>query len=520
MEIKLLASVLLLFSVTGAEDTNGPQICPSGCTCESVGTVKCSGIASIPDFANKSLIHSLTISPHNITSLKKGDFSNFTHLEQLDLSLGKIHTIEAGVFDEIKDTVTRIVLKSNFIDEIESGVFSKLSLINEIDLDSNHLKTLKANTFVNLTVLTTLTFRHNMLQRIYKGAFVGLPELENLNFFYNFLTEIPFSAIKDLTSLKDITLTKNIIKVIPENPDVFLPNLEDISLDSNPLQLTVFPNISKSLKSLNLQFTSMTSANKNTWKYVADVDTIYLSGTQFTAITTGMFEGLSNVKTIFLRDMPMLTSIGPDGFKGLTNTHKIDLASNKKLTSVDETAFMSTPVTSIFIQDSSLSYIPEHLFNWSAMNIVDVSPNPINCDCKVQWFTNSSVFGGNDGVKASFDELKCVDPPTMEGNRVTSMNPSHFVCLSAEDDHAKRFVTGVTVAVLCFVFMVTFALLIRYRRKIAISCRKYYQYRRYKNDMVFTVEHDTSIAELEDTDTGIEGRPLKDLRLETRPLDA
>lgn len=510
MKVLPLIVVVLLFSKASTSDL---AVCPKGCFCGEVGKVNCTGVDSIPNLEHKSLIHSMTLSPHNISELKAGDFVNFTHLEQLDLSTGKISKISAGAFDEIKTTVTRINLKANKIVDLDGGVFANLDVIQNIDLDANHLTSIKANSFVNLTSLNILTFRDNNITNVDKNAFIGLPQLEELNFFYNNLLQAPFEAIRDLKSLRELTLTLNKIALIPEDPGVFLPALENIQLDSNPLKLTTFPNVSKTLKILDLMFTDISTASLKTWKYLGNLEELMLSGTKFPTITLGTFEGLTNVKTLLMRDMPSLSSIGPDAFNGLTSVENINLASNRKFIMIDETAFMSTNIRSCSISNSSLSYIPEKLFKWSTMKYVSLHNNPINCDCKMKWTTNSSIFGNNTSVKASFDELTCTFPRSLAGRKVTSLNPAYMTCVPLEDDHSKRLVTGIVVAMICVVFFISFALLMKNRKRISIACRRYYQYRRYKNDLVFTVEHDTSIAELDDTE---DGKPLQDMRLVTK----
>lgn len=517
-QLTLLAMVLLVLYIN-ASTGEGATICPKGCTCEEVAKATCSGIDIIPNFANKSLIKSLSISNHNITRLNKGDFTNFTHLTMFDLTRGILHEVAAGTFDDVRESVVKINLKSNLIADLDSDVFANLKFINEIDLDSNHLAILKANSFTNLSKLVTLTVRSNHLESVDKDAFNGLSELQNLNLYNNRLTEIPFESINGLKTLVQLNLSFNKIKSIPEETITFIPTLEDIYLDSNPIQrIKMFPNISSSLKRVDIQFTDINLATKLTWKYLANIDILNLAGTKFHAFTAGTFEGLTKVKKVFIRDMPLLMSVGPDAFNGLQSATTIDLADCNRLHAIDETAFMSTNVSAFFLQDSAITYIPEHLLKWSKMKTLMISGNPINCDCKIKWMLNASTFGNNSDIKSSFDGLRCDSPTALNGSNVTSLLPTNVTCHSSSHDHASRFITGIVVVIICFITFVILALITKYRNRIMISCRRYYQYRRYQNDLVFTVEHDTSITELDDTD-GAEGRPLKDMRLETVPLE-
>lgn len=515
----ILVSVVLMVPLIRTEDSKEPAICPEGCTCLNAMEAKCKGVAEIPNFLNKSLINSLTIESHNITELNKEHLTDFTSLKQLYINKGVLEKISPGTFEPVKETITILDFSGNAISEIESNVFANLTNINKIVLNANHLTNIKAESFVNLPKLVNLNIVANHLESMDKDAFKDLPELENLDLYNNHLTEIPFESMAKLHSVKEVTLSFNKIKSIPEKPGVFIPTLQDIYLDSNPIaKLGVFPNISNSLQRLDLQFTNISEATKETWKYLPELIHLNIGGTLFQQITAGTFDGLSKLQKVLLRDMRVLNFVGPGAFRGVKKATTIDLANCKKLHTIDESAFISTEVSTIFLRDSGITYIPKNLLKWSKMKTVSIGGNPINCDCKVAWMLNASNFGNNTEVRNSFNKLVCATPKEHYGKDVTSLHPINLTCKPLPDDHVSRFATGIIIAVICFVFMTTFALIMKYRKRIMISCHRYYQYRRYKNDMVFTVEHDTSIAELEDTD-GSEGRPLKDMRLETVPLE-
>ncbi|KAL4220687.1 hypothetical protein ACF0H5_021083 [Mactra antiquata] len=509
----MIIALILLCQVLfhSALDTDQSASCPDGCDCSQYRKVVCTGLSEFPSITNKSFIHALDIYSHSITELSPQNFSGFTHLERLNISKGLLKTIAEGTFDGIKDTIVRIQLNNNKLTEISSGVFKDLKLVDEILLSVNHLNKLDEDSFVNLPELMTLKLNGNHLDSIVAGAFKDLPKLENLYLNVNYLTEIPASSINQLKALKDLNLAFNQIDAIADTYDLLLPNLEDILLDSNPIsKMTIFPKISNSLKTLNLQFTHLSSISKDAWKNVANIDSLFLSGTMLKSVYEGMFDGLVNLTRLYLRDMPVLTVIGPNSFRGLTKLHSIDVASSPMLGDISEDAFKSTSVTSFFAYDCKLIHIAEKLLPWADMDTVMIKDNPIRCDCSVKWMVNST-FGNNTVVKGSFDQLICETPLILKGSMVTKIHEKRLVCV--ESDHVKRLYTGVIVVVICAVFIISFALIMKFRKRIMISCRKYYQYRRYQNDAVFTVEHDTSVAELEDTDY-TDGRPLKNMRLE------
>lgn len=499
-----------------ADNTDTSGTCPTGCTC-SPENATCKNISSFGTFHLKETLKDINIKDHSIAKLSKGSFSGFTALQFLEVTTGKLSEIEAGAFADVSGTLTKLDLSHNQITNLTTGVFTNLRVLTHVYLMGNQLTTVYADTFVSLSQLVELELSYNSIESIEKGAFNDVPALQNLKLKHNKLPRMPLDGLSGLTGLEVLDFEKNSIADIPESSMTSLPKLKTLNLFSNPIyHFKAFPNVSSSLRTLNLGFSHLTEIRDHTWHNLGNLHILELNGVSLKALEQGMFDGLTNLEILSAMHIAVLQIVGPDAFRGLENVKTVDLRYSSRLQDIDESAFLSTKqLKKLFISNCSLTTIHQNLVKWSDMEAVMVKGNAVNCDCKMKWVLDDKNFGDKTDVKTEFQNLVCGYPRVLKGKTIGSLTKNQMVCKSTEDDHSSRVLTGVIVAVCCFVFMTTVAILAANRKRIYLWCRRYYQYRRYKNDMVFTVEHDTSVAELDDT---VEARPLKDMKLETVPL--
>ncbi|CAH1802523.1 unnamed protein product, partial [Owenia fusiformis] len=96
-----------------------------------------------------------------------------THGSTFDLARRKLTDVTADMFKSAPST-TRLTLDYNEIAEIETGAFSGLQLLEEINLAHNKLTILTYGMFGNLKSLTHLFLYDNDISKIKSGAFSGL----------------------------------------------------------------------------------------------------------------------------------------------------------------------------------------------------------------------------------------------------------------------------------------------------------------------------------------------------------
>lgn len=493
--------VLCSLSYNSCDDS----LCPDSCTCSwAEGVVSCSNVLQIPSFSNRTLITDLSLSPNKLSEIKKGDFSSFTNLRYLDLSNGSISTIAENAFDEIKENIRRININRNRLKVIQGNVFKDMPKLEDLELNGNILRFLNGSIFVNLPKLNTVKFEFNILVEVGDDVFKNVSSLETVYFLKNQLTEIPYKALQNVPSLQNLNLGFNKISNFGSS-NFQWKRLTRIALDSNLItDLTKFPYIAPNLETLNIGFNKFASLKATAWTNLSFLKTLNLNGNKMTSLSEGEFTGLDNIQKLLLRNMPLLESIGQRAFADLKQLRYVELTRCSKLKYIHEDAFESANLTSLYLDYNNLTTLTQRTLPLLTLEHLSLENNSWNCDCKLKWMLNESLeYSFNStAVKTEIQNLNCSTPFRLKGKQLKDIKASDLICdeLVPSAGVRSRFVTGAIVAVVCLLVMTIFALLMKFRKQIMIRARKYYMYRRFKNDAVFTVGNETVETELEDVD--------------------
>ena len=85
---------------------------------------------------------------NQISSIESGDFSGLTNLGQLDLRGNRLSSLESGVFSGLTN-LERLHLRGNQISSLESGAFSGLTNLGQLDLRGNRLSSIESGAFTD-----------------------------------------------------------------------------------------------------------------------------------------------------------------------------------------------------------------------------------------------------------------------------------------------------------------------------------------------------------------------------------
>ena len=498
----LMFFYLLMFTQIVAVSTDATDNCPQNCSCKwATGVIDCSYVDKIPMFIDRSLIHELKLSPHNITEIKKDHFQNFTDLRILDISRGCLQIVANNAFDDIKSTIERIDLNSNNISAIPADLFKDMPKLENVEINYNQLKNLTDSIFVNLPILNFVKLEVNAISKIGDELFKNVSSLESVYFTRNKLTQIPYRALQNVPALKHLYLSYNDITSIGDYSFQW-PELVNISLDSNKItEFTTFPNITPSLYSLDVEFNKIVSLSSLAWTNLSSISSLNLNGNPITSFSTGIFRGLPGVTHLFMRNMPVVESIDARVFTDLKSVRYIDASVNPKLKYIHEEAFTDSALTNLYLDQNNLTTLSQSMLPLLTLDHLDLGNNSWECDCKLRWILDPDIDFKTLSVKMELRGLTCANPSQMKGKQVGSLKASEMVCVTfAQPDMRSRIATGAVVATVCLLGMSLFAILFKSRNKIAISARKYFQYRRFRNDAIFTVANDTVETELSDVD--------------------
>ncbi|XP_041636755.1 leucine-rich repeat-containing G-protein coupled receptor 5A-like [Cheilinus undulatus] len=131
-------------------------------------------LTEFPDLTGTKSLESLTITGARITSLPASLCEQLPNLQLLDLSYNQIQSLPSFSGCE---SVQKIDLHHNEIEEVEENTFHGLMSLRSLDLSSNRLTSVKMNSFSALPALTKLDLSSNQLSSL---PLIGLQSLTHL----------------------------------------------------------------------------------------------------------------------------------------------------------------------------------------------------------------------------------------------------------------------------------------------------------------------------------------------------
>ena len=478
-------TVIILVSMITCDE------CPQNCTCNFAREIhSCANVSAIPNFLHPNNVIELSIASPNLTVIKESDFKGFFKLKQLNISGGRA-AIDEHAFDDIKDNVEMINLSDNQLQTIPENVFTNLTRLKYLEFNYNKLTRLNGSLFRNLPKLNIVKFEYNKISDIDDNVFQNVPKLETIYFFNNQLTKIPFKALQNVPSVKYLNMGFNKITSVGDRGIQYQWNdLTDIELDSNQISdMTVFPKYAPNLEFLNLGFNQFSTISASVWTNLDSLKHLNLNGNKMKKLDAGMFCGLENVDYLFLRNMPELETIGARVFSDLKNLSYVDLAYNSKLTQIHDDAFQDTEITSLYLDHSGLTTLSQKVLPFKSLAHLSLANNSWACDCHLRWILDPNTVFNSSYVKSRVQGLNCSSPTKVMGKLIGSLEISDLICVTGKsDDYKSRVETGIIVAVVCFVVMTTFMIIMKCRKRIMLRVHKYYMYRQFRaGDKVFTV---------------------------------
>ena len=139
-------------------------------------------------------IKRLSVSFKRVTSLKSGDFSGLSSLENLNFNYNKITSLPPDIFVELS-SLKVLWLADNGLTSLPPDIFSGLSSLETLYLGDNKITSLPPDVFNNVPSLDFLSLRNNRLTNVPRGIFDGLPSL-TVTFQGNPLTQKTLLELK------------------------------------------------------------------------------------------------------------------------------------------------------------------------------------------------------------------------------------------------------------------------------------------------------------------------------------
>ncbi|XP_029937173.1 toll-like receptor 8 [Myripristis murdjan] len=256
----------------------------------------------------------------------KGITSNAT---ELNLSENYIQNISADAFSHLVNLTWLSLNKNHGLKSIAEDAFKNLTKLRILELNNNKILSLDKRNFMDVMNVTELRMSKNCYfwnpcgkyVIINSDSFSVLTRLRVLELSFNNLTQVP----KGLpTSLETLELKSNRIQNIFEYDFHGLPNLKTLKLQGNcprcgnaPYPCVPCPNISLSI-------------HPRAFANLTQLESLHLGGNSLKIIETTWFEGLVNLRNLFLSFNLLKNAIvGEVKFLSyLTRLEKLDLSFN------------------------------------------------------------------------------------------------------------------------------------------------------------------------------------------------
>ena len=305
------------------------------------------------------------------------------------------------------ETLKTLDLSHNLLSMVADRVFIRVTTIRRLDLSFNRIESINHDAFFGLGELLELDISANRL-----GMNVDLttlrwicclPSIERLNLsrngfhvihdsffdcrqthhapFTSSTTQSPF--ITKSPPVRDIDLGFNRIRYIAEHAFDGLSNLEDLRLNENALIMLPLAAIRR-LTVLDIGVTGLD-----------------LSGNEFDIIETGSFWNFTRLERLRLSRLDRLKLIERNSFVNMTSLRTLDVSQCHHLRYVDRDAFESVASLALFnLSNNRLEVFEREVVqSLTGLRRLDVSSNPLVCDCSTSWLLRS--VSGNDSEPTS-----------------------------------------------------------------------------------------------------------------------
>lgn len=457
--------IAAVFILTLSTPSHTLSYCPNGCLCDDENLiVKCDeGHLDVLPIALNPSIQRLVIKNNKIKIIDSS-IQFYAELNFLDLSYNHLFNIPSKTFMYQKK-LRELHLSHNKISFIpNNSTFMGLNELAVLNLKGNFLDELARGSFSSLTKLEELNLGQNRISRIDPAAFDGLTNLRVLYLEDNALTNVPTASFPILKNLAELNLGINSFLTIPNGAFIDLKGLSRLDLKG----ATLFNISNESFKGLDVLRTLDLSDNRLKRIPTMELSTLTrlehlsLGQNDFDTIQEGAFIGMSNLRRIEISGSLKLKKIESGAFGANTNLEFLVITSNKDLGEVQEGALSGLPrLKQVILRDNSLTTLAEGLFPWSDLEILDLSENPLRCDCQMIWLRNILISKSNSSSHQDYP-VSCALPERLRGELLTALTPELLGC-SYSDSKRQAMIGALLVG--CAAIMTALALVIfKYRR--------------------------------------------------------
>lgn len=321
------------------------------------------------------------------------------------------------------------------MDELSKGIFTSLSNLEELNLGQNRISRIDSNAFEGLLNLRILYLDDNTLTAVPSSSFVFLSSLAELYLGINTFSTVGRGAFEHLKELNQLDLRSSSLNNISVDTFKGLNAVRVLDLSDNRLQRIPTVELSQ----------------------LTRLESLVLGQNDFTIIPEGAFFGMTNLKRIDISGSLKLTKVQSGAFATNPNLESIVLTANKGLVELQEGALSGLPhLKKVILRGNSLTTLAEGLFPWYNLETLDLTENPIVCDCRLAWLRNLLA---SRNISQTLEHVLCAAPERLREEPLKILSLELLGC-SHMDSRRQAMVGVILVGIAA---LTTTLLLISYK---------------------------------------------------------
>lgn len=452
-----------------SDESGVNTVCPPFCICNDDTLIvfcKENTLNEVPITLNPS-IERLVLKHNKIKTVDVAAFQFYPLLKHIDFSENQLVRIPNQAFV----TQTRLIelhLNHNKLSNITDKTFHGLKSLAVLNLRSNFLEDLPDKIFSHLTHLRELDLGQNRIQRIDPATFEGMTSLKILCLDDNQLTKVPTHSFQFLASLTELRIGLNSFRALANESFIGLNSLTKLDLTGAGLVNVsdyAFKGLNTNLRSLILTDNHLVTIPTKQMSKLSRLEELAIGQNPFVSVPKNSFKGLTNLRQLAISGASELVAVESGAFADNLNLETLALTSNKRLSYVDEGVLTGLPNLKVLVlRDNGFITFRESLAAWPELRKVDVSENPVECECSLLWLRDLLL-------QRNTTHVLCASPPFLKGKLLKSLSSEDLGCSTYVSSHQTIIgaICGVVVALIALLLI----LLYRYRHKIHDAFKNY-----------------------------------------------
>lgn len=345
--------------------------------------------------------------------------------------------------------------------------------LNELNLHKNSLSTLPARAFHDMRNLEVLDLSQNQLAKLDPATFIGLVRLHKLILRANSFDAIPSEAFAHLSHLHTLDYGANLLPSIPNHAFHFLSRLRELFLDRCGIvsfEANAFSGL-VSLVGLHLQYNAIDEFPTASLAELHKLEELTVGGNRFPSLAADDLRVLPSLKKFSLSQSETFRAIAEDAFTRTPNVEQVILENNRLLQHLPDKLFSQLrALKHVSLRGNSLQFIPSRAVPIERLDSLDVSLNPLVCNCSIEWLWNHLRFHETIGnYLNNSSAVRCGGPAHLENEYVKNLSKVDLDC----DGPTKRGLLILCIASACLLgVLIAAGVVIWWRRRSHVLLMK------------------------------------------------